>query len=174
RGLRAVFQELQEPASKLRGELRVLGDDTGDFDKAIAALTANTPRANQALLTLNGPSRTLVETLGQAGPEALAKFNAGLQQTEGVAERAAKILDDNLKGASTRFSLAIEQIGEKLAKPVLEPFKQELEKLAGELNKFADSPDFKDIEKQVGEMAKNAATAIDKLIHGIDWKSFLA
>jgi ABC-type transporter Mla subunit MlaD len=174
RGLRAVFQELQDPSSKLRGELLALGDGTGDFDKALSTLTAGTPRANQALLTLNGPARALVETLGQAGPDALAKFNAGLQQTQGVADRAARVIDDNLKGASQRFGLAIEQIGEKLAKPVLEPFKNELEKLAGELNKFAESPDFQDIEKQAGQMAKSVAEALDKLVHGIDWKTFLA
>jgi TP901 family phage tail tape measure protein len=173
RGLRTIFQELENPTSKLREQLLALGDGTGDFDKAIAALGQNTPRAHEALLTLNGSSRTLVELLGQAGPGALAKFNAGLQQTQGAAALAAKTIDDNLNGASTRFGLAIEQIGEKLAKPILSPFKDELEKLAGELNKFADSPDFADIEKEVGEMAKNTAAAIDQLIHGIDWKTFL-
>src|SRR6185369_9589803 len=174
RGLRTIFQELQDPTSKLRGELGTLGDYTGDFDKAITALNGNTPRAHQALLTLSGSSRTLVEVLGQAGPEALAKFNAGLQQTEGVAERAAKILDDNLKGASTRFGLAIEQIGEKLARPVLEPFKQELEKLAEKLNAFADTPKFKEIEAKVGELATKAAAAIDKFINNFDWDAFLS
>jgi TP901 family phage tail tape measure protein len=174
RGLRTVFQELQDPTSKLRGELLALGDGTSDFDKAIAALSSGSPRANQALLSITGGARTVVEALGQSGPDAIRKFSDALERQNGIAAKTAQILDDNLKGASTRFSLAIENIGEKLAKPVLEPFAKELEKLAGELNKFADSPDFEEIQKSIGDMAKNAAEAIDTLIHGIDWKTFLA
>lgn len=169
RGLRSVFQELQDPTSKLRGELLALGDGTGDFGSAITALSANTPRAHDALLTLSGPARTLVELLGQAGPDAIAKFNEGLQQTQGFAAKTATALDENLKGAATKFGNAIDLIGEKLVKPILEPFAKELEKLAGDLNKFADSPDFKDIEKAVGEMATNAANAIDEFVKNVKW-----
>lgn len=173
KGLRTIFQELENPTSKLREELLALGDGTNDFGTAVTALNGNMPRAREALLSLSGPSRTIVELLGQAGPGALAAFNAKLQETGGLAERTAKVLDDNLGGASKKFELAIEGIGEKLAKPVLTPFKDELEKLAAELNKFADSPDFKEIEQEIGEMARNAARALDGFVHGIDWKTFL-
>lgn len=173
KALRSVFADLENPASKLRGELLALGDGTGDFNKAVNVLTSGTPRANEALLTLNGASRSVIQSLGEAGPGAIAKFTAELEKQSGVAARAASIIDDNLKGASTRFGLAIDEIGEKLAKPVLEPFKDELNKLSGELTKFANSPDFKDIENQVGSMAKDAAKALDDLVKSIDWKSFL-
>lgn len=169
RGLRGVFQELQDPTSKLRVELLALGDGTGDFGKAITALSGNTPRAHDALLTLSGPARSLVELLGQAGPDAIAKFNAGLQQTEGFAAKTAKALDDNLRGAATKFGNAIDSIGEKLVKPILKPFTEELEKLAGDLNTFAESPDFKEIEESASEMAKNAAKAIDEFVKNVKW-----
>jgi len=174
RGLRTVFQELQNPASNLRQELFALGDGTGDFSTAITTLNSGTPRAQQALLSLSGSARTLVQALGEAGPGAISAFNAKLQETGGLADRVAKALDDNLRGASQRFGFAIESIGEKLAKPVLAPFADELEKLAGELNKFADSSDFTEIQAQIGEMARSAAAALDKFIHGIDWKTFLS
>lgn len=174
RGLRTVFQELQNPASNLRQELFALGDGTGNFSTAITALNSGTPRAQQALLSLSGSARTLVQTLGEAGPGAISAFNARLQETGGLADRVAKTLDDNLRGASQRFGFAIESIGEKLAKPVLAPFADELEKLAGELNKFADSSDFTEIQAQIGEMARSAAAALDKFVHGIDWKTFLS
>lgn len=173
RGLRTVFQELQNPASNLRQELFALGDGTGNFSTAITTLNSGTPRAQQALQSLSGSARTLVQALGEAGPGAISAFNAKLQETGGLADRVAKALDDNLGGASKRFGFAIESIGEKLAKPVLAPFADELGKLAGELNKFADSSDFAEIQTQIGEMARNAAKAIDELVHSIDWKSFL-
>jgi TP901 family phage tail tape measure protein len=169
RGLRTVFQDLENPTSSLRGELLALGDGTNDFGAAIAALTSGTPRANEALLTLNGPARTLVETLGQAGPDAIAKFNEGLQNTQGTASKTATLLDDNLRGAATRFGLAVDAIGEKLLKPVLEPFKLELEKVAGKLDDFADSPDFKEIQEAIGDMATKAAKALDEFISGVKW-----
>ena len=172
RGLRTVFQELQDPTSKLRGDLLALGDGTNDFSKAITALNSGTPRAQQALLGLAGPARSLVETLGQAGPDAIAKFNAGLQASQGVAEKTANALDDNLLGAANRFSNSIALIGEKLAQPVLKPFTEELTKLAGELNTFAESPDFDDIRTKIGEMATKAAKSLDEFINNTNWKKF--
>jgi TP901 family phage tail tape measure protein len=174
RGLRTVFQELENPTSSLRGQLLALGDGTNDFGAAIAALTSGTPRANEALLTLNGPARSLVETLGQAGPDAIAKFNAHLQETRGIAQSTASVLDDNLRGAATKFENAIDLIGEKLAKPVLTPFKEELEKLAKELNDFADSPDFEEISKEIGSIIKDGVQGLDKALHDLDWNSFLS
>lgn len=169
RGLRSIFQELQDPTSQLRGELLALGDGTNDFGKAVAALTSGTPRANQALLTLSGPARTLIELLGQAGPDAIAQFNAGLEQTQGTASKTAAAIDDNLRGAATRFGNAIDQLGEKLVAPILTPFKEELERLAGKLNEFADSPDFEEIRAAVADMAQKAARALDEFITGINW-----
>jgi len=173
RALRTVFQELQNPASSLRGELLALGDGTGDFNKAIAFLSSGTPRATQALQTLTGGARTVVELLGQAGPEAIQKFTEALQSQNGIAAKTVKVIDDNLKGAYASFSNSIERIENQLAKPVLEPFKDELIKLANELDKFANSPDFKDIQESIGEMAREATRALDSFLHGIDWKSFL-
>ncbi|HET7064236.1 MAG TPA: phage tail tape measure protein [Rudaea sp.] len=169
RGLRGVFQQLQDPASNLRGELLALGDGTSDFGKAVGALTSGTPRATQALLTLDGPARSLVEVLGQAGPDAIAKFNAGLQQTQGLADKTTKAIDENLRGSVKRFTLAIDDIGEKLAGPVLKPFADELSKLAGQLNEFADSPDFKEIQEAIRQMATQAAKALDEFITNVKW-----
>jgi len=172
RGLRTVFQELQNPASSLRGELSVLGDDTSDFGKAIEALNSGTPRAAQALLTLNGPARSLVETLGNAGPDAIAKFNAKLEESNGIAATTARLLDDNLRGAATRFENSIASIGEKLAKPILTPFKDELLKLAERLEAFSNSPDFQKFVDRAKKMAEDAAKAIDRFITETDWQKF--
>ena len=172
RGLRTVFQDLQNPTSALRGELLALGDGTSSFSNAVTALTSGSPRARDALLTLDGPTRTIIEALGNAGPAALSKFTASLQSTSGAAATTAAAIDDNLSGAATRFENAIESIGAKLAGPILKPFTDELNKLAGELNDFAGSDDFKSIQDSIASMAQNAAKAIDKFVNETDFKTF--
>lgn len=173
-GLRTVFQELQNPTSKLRLELSAMGDDTADFGKAITTLSSGTPRAQEALTGLGGSARTVVQAFGTEGPQAIDKFAAAMNNATGAASKTSAAIDDTLNGAWKKFSLTVDDVGQKLAAPVLEPFKDELVKLAGELNKFAESPDFKDIESQIGSMAKNAAKALDEFLHNVDWKTFLA
>jgi TP901 family phage tail tape measure protein len=173
RELRTIFQQLKDTSSPLYAQLLSLGDGTQDFGNAIATLTAGTPRANAALNSLSGGARSIVEVLGQAGPEALAKFQQSLEGQSGAATRLAKVIDDNLKGAYTGFSNSVEALGEKLGKPVLEPLKNELQKLAGELNAFAESPAFQKIVAKVGEMTEQGVKFVDKFLHGIDWDSWL-
>lgn len=173
-GLRDIFQELQDPTSKLRLTLSALGDDSADFGHALTTLSSGSPRAQEALLGLNGSARSVIQSLGADGPQAIERFVAGLNNASGSASKTAHALDDNLSGAWKKFGLSVDDIGEKLAKPVLTPFKEELEKLADALTKFADSPDFKEIEEQIGVMAKNAAKALDDFLKNVDWKTFLA
>jgi TP901 family phage tail tape measure protein len=172
RGLRTVFQDLENPTSTLRGDLLSLGDGTSDFGQAIAALNSKTPQAQKALLSLAGPARSLVEVLGQAGPGALAAFTAGLQNTAGAASATSKALDATLSGSFSAFEHSIDLIGEKLASPILKPFADEFTKLADQLNTFAESDDFKAIADQVGKMATDAAKSLDTLINDTDWKGF--
>ena len=172
RGLRTVFQDLQNPTSALRGDLLALGDGTSDFSKAITALNAGTPRAQQALLGLAGPARSLVEVLGQAGPDALAKFTVGLQNASGAAAKTSAAIDQSLTGSFSKFTHAIDLIGEKLTAPILKPFADEFTKLAGQLNEFAESDDFKAISDAIGKMATDAAKSLDDLIQHTNWKKF--
>ena len=172
RGLRTIFQDLENPTSTLRGDLLALGDGTNDFGKAITALSSGTPRAQQALLGLDGPARSLIETLGQAGPGALQAFIAGLQGASGAATATAKAIDSTLQGSFSAFEHAIDIVGEKLAAPILKPFADEFTKLAGQLNAFAESDDFKAISDAIGKMATAAAKSLDDLIENTDWKGF--
>ncbi|MGH8121210.1 MAG: phage tail tape measure protein, partial [Rudaea sp.] len=169
RGLRTVFQELQDPTSKLRGDLLALGDGTNDFGKAVAALTSGSARANEALLDLKGPARTVIEAFGQDGPDALAKFQQHLQDSGGSAKNFSDVLDNNTKGAVTRFQLAFSKAGEELAKPILKPLQDELVILAKKLDDLVASDEFKKIEAQVGQFVVNASDALNKFIDQIDW-----
>lgn len=172
RGLRTVFQDLQNPTSELRVQLLGLGDGTSSFASAITALNSKTPQAAQALNGLAGPARALVETLGQAGPGALAAFTSGLQNATGAASATSQAIDQTLSGSFSKFTNAIDLVGEKLAAPILQPFADEFTKLAGQLNEFAESDDFKAISDAVGKMATDASKALDGLITGTDWKGF--
>ena len=97
RGLRTIFQDLENPVSTLRVDLLGLGDGTNNFGKAITALNSGTPLAQQALNGLAGPARALVETLGQQGPAALSAFTAGLQNAAGAASQTSAAIDSTLK-----------------------------------------------------------------------------
>jgi len=172
RGLRSLFQELQNPTSALRVQLLALGDGTGDFGRAIATLSANTPRAQQALQSLSGPTRSLVLALGQEGPAALAKFTQSLEQANGAATRTSAVIDQNLNGAWRAFENAIDSAGAKLAKPILQPLAAELVKLAGQINEFSKSPDFQKIIDDIGGIVKKGVQLLDNAIQNFDWKSF--
>jgi len=172
RGLRTIFQDLQNPASELRQSLRALGDDSGDFGAAVQALGNKTPLANSALLKLDGVARSVVQTFGQAGPEALAKFSAQLGNTDGQAATLAAKLDQNLNGSLTRFKNVFVDLAENLGKPILQPLQDELNVLSGKLSELAKSETFKKLQSDIGTFATQSLAALDKFIAGVDWETF--
>jgi len=174
RGLRTVFQDLENPTSKLRGDLLALGDGSKGFAEAVAALTQKTPQAKDALNGLSGEARAVVLALGQAGPDAVAQFVAQLQNAGGAASRTAKLIDDNLTGAYKGLTLAVDRAAESLAEPVLEPFKEELQKLTKQVDEFTHTADFDDLKKSVAGFAQDAVHALDELIKNTDWHGFVA
>jgi TP901 family phage tail tape measure protein len=173
KGLGAIFRDLADPASKLRQQLFDLGDGTSDFDQAITTLANSGQRGKDAITGLDDSTRKVILFLTQQGVPALNAFRAGLGNVEGEASRTAKALGDNLNGAFGDFTRAIDEIGARLAQPVLAPLRGEFETLAVRLNAFANSPAFAQIQDAIGELARNGIQAIDKFLQGIDWNAFV-
>lgn len=173
RGLRTVFQDLENPASALTQKLAELGDTSQDFGKAIATIRDGGQKGQEALLTLSGAARSLVAFLAQQAPDAVDKFTASLGNAAGAAQKTQQAIDKNLTGAFTSFEHAIDALGEKLAEPVLKPLADEFTKLAGQLNAFADSDQFATIAAQFGKLATDIVKAFDGVINGVDWDSFV-
>lgn len=173
RGLRTVFQDLQDPASKFSIALNALGDSSGNFGKAIETLRNSGANGKQALLSLDGAARSLVEFLLQQGPGAVDAFTASLNNAQGAASKTAAVLDGTLKGAFTSFTNAIDRLGEGLLSTALPPLQKELSGLATSLTAFAGSPAFDGLKGQFKTLFEDAVKAFDKFVRGINWSNFV-
>jgi TP901 family phage tail tape measure protein len=173
RGLRTVFQDLENPASAFVQALARAGDTSQDFGKAIATIRDGGEKGQQALLTLSGAARSLAAFLAQQAPDAVDKFIASLGNAGGAAQRLQKMIDDNLKGSFNGFENAILNLGEKLATPILKPLADEFVKLSAQINQFVDSDAFASIATQVGKLATDIVRAFDGIISGINWDDFV-
>lgn len=174
RGLRTVFQDLENPASALTQKLAELGDTSQDFGKAIATIRDGGQKGQEALLSLSGAARSLVAFLAQQAPDAVDKFTAALSNSTGAAKKTQEAIDKNLTGSFTKFENAIDALGEKLATPILKPLADEFAKLANQINAFADSDQFAAIATQVGKLATDIVKAFDGIVSGIDWDTFVS
>lgn len=173
RGLRKIFQDLQNPTSTLSTELASLGDHSADFGKAIDTIRNAGTGGEKALLSLDGAARSLVLFLVNQGPGALDGFAASLQNVQGEALKTRKAIDDNLRGAFTGLENALDALGAGLAKSALAPLRDEFQKLAEQLNKFADSPAFAELQKSLTELFVEGTKAFDNFIDNVDWPSFI-
>ncbi len=173
RGLRTIFQQLQDPTSQFSIALNALGDSSGNFTTAIETLRNSGANGRQALLGLDGAARSLVEFLLQQGPGAIDAFTASLNNANGAASRTAAVLDNTLTGAFTSFENAIDRIGAALLGTSLEPFRAELQKLAGQLNDFARSPAFDGLKENLRTLFEEGTQAFDNFIQSVDWDRFV-
>lgn len=173
RGLRALFQQLHDPASTFSTTLSGLGDNSRDFATAIETIRNSGDRGKAALLQLDGASRSLVEFLLQQAPGAIETFTASLAGADGAAAKTAATLDNTLRGAFTQFENSIDRIGEALLGTSLDPFRLELQKLAGQLNAFAQSPAFDELKESLRTLFVEGTQAFDNFIQSIDWAQFV-
>jgi TP901 family phage tail tape measure protein len=170
RGLRTVFEQLQDPASKLRANLAGLGDDGSDFATAIDTISRSGDEGKRVLLDLDGASRVLVTFLAQQGSGAIAKFRENLDQSNGAAQNFVNFIKTQTSESFNALSLSVQRTTEQLAQPFLEPVAAELRKLAGEIDAFAQTPAFAEIKADLVSLANDSVKAIDGLIHGLNWK----
>jgi TP901 family phage tail tape measure protein len=170
RGLRTIFTDLQDPSSKLRLNLLALGDDTGDFKTAINTLASSGDKGKSALLEMDGAARVLATFLVQQGAGAIDRFTASLDKANGASSKIVKTINDTAGGAFDALTNALDDAASQLAEPFLEPVRNELQKLANELNAFAKTKEFDEIKAELTSLATDAIKALDKLIHGLRWE----
>ena len=173
KGLRTVFQDLEDPASKFSLALHQLGDSSGNFSKAIETIRRSGKDGQDALLALDGSARSLVLFLLQQAPGAVDAFVASLAKAGGTASQTAKTIDDTLGGAFTSFENALDRLGSGLLKTSLEPFRGELQKLADQLNAFAKSEDFENLKTSLGKLFDDGTKAFDDFISHLDWQQLI-
>lgn len=174
RGLRTIFQDLQDPTSKFSVALGQLGDTSGDFGSAIETIRTSGESGQEALLGLDGAARSLILFFLQQAPGAIDAFTAALQRSQGAASETRKAIDDNLSGAFEAFTNSLDRLGSKLAKSSLTPLRDELKKLADQLTAFAESPAFERLQKALGDLFAEGVEAFDNFIQNVDWAGFVS
>lgn len=173
KGLRAIFQDLEDPTSKFSMALANLGDSSGSFTRAIETLRASGKRGEDALMSLDGATRSLVLFLLQQAPGAANAFIASLGQVSGTASKTAAVLSDTLLGAFGDFRDALDTLGQGLMATSLAPLRVELQKLAQQLTVFADSPDFQRLKTALTGVFEEGTAAFDTFIQSLDWSGLV-
>lgn len=173
RGLRTVFQDLQDPTSKFSLALGDLGDSSGDFGKAIETLRSSGDRGKQALLGLDGAARSLLLFLIQQAPGSIKGFVDALKEAQGTASETAKTIDSTLRGSFTAFSNAFDRLSSAIAKQALTPLAEEFQKLADQLTEFSTSDSFARLTTAFQELFTNAVKQFDEFISHVDWSKFV-
>ena len=168
--LRNVFTEMSDPASKFAKALRGLGIDTTDFAEVITRLAASGDKGKAALLELDAAARPAILALVDKGGAKLAELEASLRSASGEAVRTAEVMGDNLSGSLESMKDSFDRTRRSLVEPLLEPLKDELQALAGEIEAFAASPEFETIKTELKELFVESAAAARALIAEIDFE----
>lgn len=169
KGLRSVFAELQDPTSKLRSELRALGDNSNSFSKALETLSASGERGKEALLALDGSSRSVVTFLLQQGPAAFNDFAKAIENSGGAAKTTSEEIDNSLSGAFSRFTNTFSRLAASLAEPILAPLQKQLESAAEGIRRFSESADFSRLKASVKDFVTSSIDSIGSFVKSIDF-----
>lgn len=167
--LRNVFSEMLNPASEFAKALRELGIESTDFVDVIDQLASKGKRGQEALLKLDAAARPAILALVNSGGSALRQLDTDLRNAAGSAETTAKVMGDNLSGAAEQIRDTFDRTRRSLVEPLLEPLKDELFALAGQLEEFAQSPEFEEIKQALAGMFSEGAAAARDLIQNVDF-----
>lgn len=167
--LRNVFSEMLDPASEFGKALRELGIESTDFVEVIDQLASKGQRGRDALLKLDAAARPAIMALVNRGGAGLRQLDEDLRNVAGAAEETALQMGDTLGGAFEAIGESFDQTRRSLVEPLLEPLKNELLVLAGELEKFAASPEFAEIKVALTSLFAEGAEAARDLIEEVDY-----
>jgi TP901 family phage tail tape measure protein len=167
--LRNVFTEMQDPASAFAKALRDMGIDTTDFVDVLDALAKGGPVAQRALLNLDAAARPAILALVNGGVDGLHRLEEALRSSAGSAEATASAINNNAGGAIETLREVYDKAQRDLADPLLEPLREELLALSGELATFAQSPEFSEIKEALEELFIEGAQAVRDFAKEVDF-----
>jgi len=168
--LSKVFVDLANPTSDLREHLRALGDDSGDFAKALETLGKGGSEADAVFESLGakvGPSFRLLVNQGIGAVEA---FEQALQGSTGAAQDLADKIGDGFTESFNKFQQSLNALGRGLGEPLLAPLTAALEDVRLALNEFAGSPEFDKIKDFLGETFEGGAKKVREFLKDFDFE----
>ncbi len=134
--LNSILAQFSDPASKFREALAGAGITTGNFDTALRQLAAAGPAGQKAILAVGQEAGPALRALLNQGIDSLDALKAKLDQSAGSAATFAKVMGDNLDGATKGFGSAWDALLIKIGTPVLETLKGQINAIADRLREF--------------------------------------
>lgn len=134
--LNSILAQFSDPASKFREELAGAGITTGDFDQALRQLAAAGPAGQRAINAVGQEAGPALRALLNQGIGALDTLKGKLDESAGSAATFAKVMSDNLDGATKGFGSAWDALLIKLGTPVLETLATQINAVSDRLRGF--------------------------------------
>lgn len=134
--LNSILAQFSDPASKFRKELADAGITTGDFDQALRQLAAAGPAGQRAINAVGQEAGPALRALLNQGIGALDTLKGKLDESAGSAATFAKVMSDNLDGATKGFGSAWDALLIKLGTPVLGTLATQINAVSDRLRAF--------------------------------------
>lgn len=134
--LNSILAQFSDPASKFRRELADAGITTTDFDQALRQLAAAGPAGQRAINAVGQEAGPALRALLNQGIGALDTLKGKLDESAGSAATFAKVMSDNLDGATKGFGSAWDALLIKLGTPVLGTLATQINAVSDRLRAF--------------------------------------
>lgn len=174
KALAGFLDQLSQPTSKLRIELARLGDNTGDFNKALKALAAGGADADRIFADLGPKLGPALARLVAQGTGSIQELRAALDNTEGATKRLADQIDSGFDASFKKFEQSVAALGRAIGEPILKPLTDALEDARKALNEFAKTPEFDQFKDQLAAIFTEAAANVRAFLREFDLKGATA
>jgi TP901 family phage tail tape measure protein len=173
KALQQVLDQLRDPASKFREELRKIGIDSNDFNVVLAKLQQSGPKAEAAFRALGVNGTAAIKALAKDGGAAVQQLTDELAKADGATSKIAQQMRENLAGAFERARISVSNLFSKLAQPLLGPLAAELEAVSDKVAEFVASEDFRQLSLQLKQVFVEGAKAVNAFVDSIDFGDVL-
>ncbi len=163
--LNAIMAQFADPASKFRTELAGAGITTANFEQALRQLAAAGPAGSKAINAVGIEAGPALRALLNQGIGALDDLKGKLDKSSGSAAELARIMNDNLNGATAGLGSAWESVKNALATPVLPVLKDGIQQLSAAFTEAVSNG-------TIGRFGTTIATAFEGSIKWV--KAFAA
>lgn len=171
--LKAVLEQLQNPASRFSAELKKLGIDTRDFGSVLSGLEGAGRKSETALATLSGAGSNALRALLRDGGGALDELQGKIDGSAGAAQSAADKILGNVAGAFLQLKDTIVNVGTDFLRPIRDPLEQGIRDITAAVRQFAESEEFPKLQQAFADVFNEGIRFIREFLGEFDFKEAL-
>lgn len=172
--LNSILAQFSDPASKFRRELAAAGITTNDFDQALRQLAAAGPAGQKAINAVGQEAGPALRALLNQGIGALDTLKGKLDESAGSAATFAKVMSDNLDGATKGFGSAWDALLIKLGTPVLGTLATQINAVSERLRTFVTDGTATAFGKAIRAAFESAGKWVADFVGKVDFKQVAA